>query len=344
MSLSEPDRNWDTSQIVKDYPYWIDDKGKILSVGWINTHFNPKLVYKVLFNRKINNVILAVSWNDLNIMAIAFAKRLHLTNKRIFFWAEANYTAEWTKEHNSKLKWWLKRIVFGSVDGAFIIPGRMSLITLEKWQLNVPNIIYLPNTIDDSNLQYNYSIRNNSDIPLFIIPIRIIERVKGGLNFFKSIGAGNIKKAKFVIAGDGEDWELYEHYIKDNGFSENIILEGFCGTQKMSELYSRANALILPSFSDPSPLSLVEALFFHLPIFCSNHCGNHFEAVEEMKNGMTFSPLEPKEIKFKFEQFMSLRFQWNIMGEKSYSIYQDKFLSEKVITNFVESYRLLEKK
>ncbi|MBO4843965.1 MAG: glycosyltransferase [Bacteroidales bacterium] len=338
MGYTEPDRNWDTSKIERQYNSWVDTKGLYLKIGALGGHFNPRLVWKVLVDKNIKNIILAVSWNDPNILLITLVKRLHLTKKKLHFWAEANYTASWTNKHNSRLKWWLKRSVFNAIDGALIIPGKMSKITFEKWDINNKQFIYLPNTIDDTSLHFEPSLRNTDDLPVFIMPIRIIERVKGGLNFFEAIGKENVVRAQFIIAGDGEDKDKFIDYIKDNGFESNINLMGFCDSFKMSELYSKANAFILPSFSDPSPLSLVEALYFHLPVLCSDHCGNHFEAVEDGDNGLTFSPLSPDSIKLQFERFMLMRDKWERMGERSAEIYKERFNTVSVIKQFVADY------
>lgn len=341
MGESEPDRNWDVSQFTMNYPYWIDNHGKYVKCRDFHAHINPRLVWKILFNKSIKNVILAVSWADPNIMAICFARKFHLTKKRLFFWAEANYTAEWAKKHNSKFKWWLKRQVFSSIDGAMIIPGRMSEISFEKWGIQLNKTIVNPNTIDDSSLRYVNKNKNDNGIPHFIMPIRLIEHVKGAINFFKAIGTDNIKQAIFHVAGDGEDRDLYLSFIQDNGLENSIIMEGFCDASRMSELYNMADAMVLPSFSDPSPLSVVEALFFHLPILCSDHCGNHYEAVEYGKNGYTFSPLNTKEIKETFELFMSRRQNWAEMGSRSASIYNDLFETERVIDRFVSQFEIM---
>ena len=338
MGYTESDRNWDVSKIERNYPNWVDEKGMYFRMGGYLARFNPRLVWKILRSKEIKNIILAVSWHNPNIMAVAFAKKFHLTNKRLFFWAEANYKAEWTKRYDNKLKWFLKRAVFSSIDGALIIPGRMAEITFEKWRIKASNYILLPNTIDDSNLHYETGRREQNEVPVFLMPIRIIERIKGGLNFFRAIGDENIRKAKFIIAGDGEDRSMYVQFIKDNHYEDSIVLEGFCDSAKMMELYNKSNALVLPSFSDPSPLSLVEGLLFHLPILCSEHCGNHFEAVEYGKNGYTFSPMDRNNIKVQFEHFMEQRDKWQIMGEVSAQLYEERFETKKTISRFMEQY------
>ena len=111
----------------------------------------------------------------------------------------------------------------------------------------------------------------------------------------------------------------------------------------MRELYNSSNVLLLPSFSDPSPLTLVEALLFHMPILCSEHCGNHFEVVEPAKNGYIFSPLDKNDIKTKFELLMSRRDEWRQMGEISAERYNEKFATKMVVKNFIEQFNKVKK-
>ena len=230
-------------------------------------------------------------------------------------------------------------MVFSSVDGAMVIPGKMAEITFEKWGIKLENIIYLPNAINSKELVFNNSeAREKNDLPKFIMPIRLIERVKGAKNFFDAIGGDNIRKAFFYVAGDGVDKEMYINYVKDNHYEDHIKILGFCSTERMHELFNEVNVFVLPSFSDPSPLSLIEGLNFHLPILCSDHCGNHYEAVEEGVNGYTFSPLDAADIKEKFELILSRRSDWRIMGEASAERYNNIFDTEKIVDNFVKQY------
>ena len=341
---SEADRNWDISKIPMNHNYWVDRFGLYFMLKGFHFHINPVLIYKTLFSSKIKNVILCVSYCDISIMVLCLAKKMHLTSKRFFFWAEANHLTNGAR-NESGFKSRLRKWVFSAVDGAMIIPGRMSEITFEKWGVPVKEFIHLPNTIDDDAMIYEgNNQRDKNDLPVFIIPIRLIESLKGAINFFDAIGCDNVKRAKFIIAGDGEDKSLYADYIKDHHYENNIILAGFCDSVKMKELYNNANALLLPSFSDPSPLTLVEGLKFNLPILCSTHCGNHFEAVEENVNGNTFSPLDPSEIKQTFEKFLSKRGDWTVMGEKSGMIYEDKFQTDKVVRKFITNFNQLKKK
>lgn len=343
MGETESDRNWDVSKIKMEHNHWIDKYSLYHRIKRFHIHINPFLVIKTLWHPDAKNIILAVSYNDINIMAIALAKKMHLTNKSIFFWAEANYLTNGARRE-SKVKDVIRRWVFSSVDGGMIIPGRMSEITFEKWNIKVKDFIYLPNTINDEDMQYSCSNdRSTNKRPVFLIPIRVNEAVKGALNFFKSIGEENIRKAEFIIAGDGEDYEMYQQYIARNKLDDYIKMVGFCNPSQMRDLYNQSNVLLLPSFSDPSPLTLVEALKFHLPVLCSNHCGNHFEVVNENVNGYTFSPMNPDDIRAKYELILSRKNDWTQMGEVSYRLYQEKFETNKVINSFLTQFISLKK-
>ena len=343
LSKKEADRNWDLCKIPMEHRYWIDMFSIYFMLKGFHIHINPLLVLKTLFSRKIENIILCVSYCDLSILALILAKRLHLTRKRFFFWAEANYLTNGAR-NDSVFKNKLRQWVFTTIDGAMIIPGRMSEITFEKWGIPVKNFIYLPNTINDDALRYDeQNQREQNNLPVFLMPIRVIESLKGALSFFEAIGENNVRKAKFIIAGDGEDMGMYKEYIIKHGYLDNIELAGFCEAARMRELYNSANVLLLPSFSDPSPLTLVEALFFHLPVLCSEHCGNHFEVVDAGVNGYIFSPLDKVDIKDKFETLMARRADWPAMGDESAKRYAERFETKTVVANFIEQFNKLKK-
>ena len=337
MSRTENDRNWDIPVSEMKHEYWLDKTGIYFSIKGFHIHLNPVLISKILFSRNIGSVVLGASYCDVNILILSLFKRLRFTNKKYYCWAEANYLTNGARK-DSRFKSFLRKFVYGCVDGAAIVPGKMAKITLEKWGTSFKRYIDFPNTIDESALIYNSQLRNkNLSVPIILMPVRLIENLKGLINFFDAIGRCNVEKAIFLVAGEGKDRELYEKYIKENSYNDHIKLLGFCNSEKMKDLYNEANLLVLPSISDPSPLTIVEALRFHLPILCSSHCGNHFEAVKTGVNGYTFSPLDKNDIKTTFEKMLSQHENWNKMGEQSAMIYDKTFRLDVVVKNLMKN-------
>jgi glycosyltransferase involved in cell wall biosynthesis len=58
--------------------------------------------------------------------------------------------------------------------------------------------------------------------------------------------------------------------------------------ETITELYAAADLFVLPSLSDPSPLSAVEAASAQLPLLLSTHAGNSDELIEHGVNGWRF--------------------------------------------------------
>jgi glycosyltransferase involved in cell wall biosynthesis len=214
----------------------------------------------------------------------------------------------------------------------------MTEITFEKWKIRGKTFIKLPNTIEEEKYQIaeeKIETRYKNNKAIFLMPVRLIENIKGIMNFFTSIGDENVRRGLFLIAGDGPDKKSIQSFVYSHGFEDNIKLLGFCATEEMVSLYERANVLVLPSFSDPSPLTLVEALSMKLPLLVSERCGNHFEAVVNTKNGYLFNPSDPDNVKLAFEYLMLRASEWRNMGEISGNIYYKIFNRQLVIENFI---------
>jgi len=338
MRESEIGRSWKIDLKKLNYPYFIDTKGFyffLKKIGF-HFHFNPFLIYRLL-KEKESELILGGSWNDINVITLCVLKRLGITKKRFHIWSEANMNTLGARK-DSLTKRTIRNFVFNTIDGNFIVPGKMAELTFEKWNIMPKKFVYLPNLIDENvfQLENNYlEKRKQNALPVFFIPIRLIESIKGALNFFNAIGIENVKRSIFLIAGDGDDENLYKEYIENNELQENIFLLGFQNYHQINNLYNKANIFLLPSFSDPSPLSIVEALKMKLPLLVSTYCGNHYEALKEGINGYGFDPYNPDEIKEKYEKLLSERNLFDEYSQNSFQLYLDNFDKNTKIENFI---------
>lgn len=105
----------------------------------------------------------------------------------------------------------------------------------------------------------------------------------------------------------------------------------------VADYYQKSDVLVLPSFSDPSPLSLVEGCCCKLPLLVSLRCGNHYETVIDGVNGYTFDPDDHRSIKSAFDKLLADRFKWKQMGMESRQLFEENFLQEKVLKRFINS-------
>lgn len=337
MRLTEADRNWNIDLSELKHPYYIDHSFYTM-IGRFHVHFNPRIIWKLLCSKGAE-IIIGGSWNDIDVLLLLALKRLGIFKNQIHFWSEANYLTIGASRDNL-LKRVIRKLVYHSSTGAQITSGKMTEITLvEKWGINCNGFVPLPNTIEEEKyliINSEVETRYRNPVPVFLMPVRLLENVKGIINFFTSIGTDNVRRGVFLVAGDGPDKEMIQRFISAHDLDEHIKLVGHCDTETMVSLYKKANVFVLPSFSDPSPLTLVEALSMRLPVLVSERCGNHFEAVVPGENGYLFNPLDPGSVRRAFEELL-LRFDnWRQMGERSALLYRKTFDKKSVIENFIQ--------
>jgi glycosyltransferase involved in cell wall biosynthesis len=339
MSESEDGRFWklNLNDIKFDFTY-DGQKGfyKFLLKKY-HFHFNPNLI-KLIRRQKYDTIILGSSWNDFNILMIVFLKRMGFINSKIAFWSEANYLTLGAVNDN-KIKFSIRKFILNTCDSFFLIPGQMASITLfEKWKLDKKRTIFFPNLInsfifkiDDLSLQE----RKYNNTPVFLIVARLNEDLKGIRNFISNLP---LEKDFIIrIAGDGEDRKMYEDYIENNNLSSIVFLLGNLNEDQLLKEYKKANVFVLPSFSDPSPLSIVEASYMKLPLLLSDRCGNHFETIKDDFNGYLFNPNDFNDIKLKFIKMLDKGYDgMEKMGQNSYQTIISTYDTKSILKNFIE--------
>jgi glycosyltransferase involved in cell wall biosynthesis len=334
MRETEADRHWKINRSTLRHPHYVDD-GFYRMIGRYHLHINPKLIYR-MWRAKDAEFIIAGGWNDVDVLILVMLRRLGLLRNRFHFWAEANHMTYGSSRDN-----WLKRIirkfVYNAADDAMIIPGKVSEQTFEKWGIHGKHYINLPNTIEEDAFRAGGSAvaRRQSERPVFLLPARLVERDKGILSFLQAIGDDNVRRGTFLIAGEGPDKGLIQAFLKDHQLEDHVSLLGFRSASEMADLYRRANVFLLPSFSDPSPLTLIEALIMGLPVLISERCGNHWEAVVPGENGLLFDPYDASSVRRAFEAMLQRSADWDSMGDRSRAIYDRTFRRDLVIRNFV---------
>jgi glycosyltransferase involved in cell wall biosynthesis len=334
MRETESNRNWNIDLNDLKFKYKIGN-GLYFDIKGFFFHFNPLLVKDLIKSK--DEIILGGSWNNPNVMLIAFLKSIGLAKNTLSVWSEANYLTNESQTKN-KLRDFLKKWFFRQIDGKFIIPGEMSVKSFAKWNIPIHDIVYLPNVVSTNVFNTNKVVDKNNEMPVFFLVARLEENIKGIKNFMDAIGTDNLRKIILKIAGTGSSYDDYLNYIRDHNLEDHVKLLGNLSQQEIGEEYKNADVFLLPSFSDPSPLSIVEAISSGLPVLVSNRCGNHFETVSESKNGYVFDPSNHAEIKEKFNLLMDRKEHWNEFSQISLQLAEENFNPEIVVKKFISSY------
>ncbi len=336
MRSSETGRKWDIEMDKLNFPY-ILGRSLYKKIKSYHFHFNPSLLAKAVKSK--NDLILGASWNNFNVVLLVALKKLGLIKNTLHIWTEANYQTFGAKTENS-LRDKLRSFVYGGIDGTFIIPGQMALITLQKWGFGEQHFIYFPNLINTNLFNINLIESEAQPIknvkPIFFIAARFEERRKGILNFLSILGTEGLDKISLKIAGDGDDKQLYFDYVKENNLNHCVEFLGNLTSEEVRKHLTSADVFVLPSFSDASPLAAVEAIYMKKPLLISDKCGNHFEVLRDNENGKLFNPFNPQSLLESFDFMLENKDRYQEMGNLSLEIGTENFNHKKVLNNFIK--------
>lgn len=77
---------------------------------------------------------------------------------------------------------------------------------------------------------------------------------------------------KLVFAGSlWHGGEVVQEYAKESLDSKSIVFSGFIEMSELPEAYKNAKVYVFPSFFEGFGLSLIEAMYYQVPVCCSNN-------------------------------------------------------------------------
>lgn len=142
---------------------------------------------------------------------------------------------------------------------------------------------------------------------------------------------------KLVIAGDTSDTDEYVQLLKEKAAGNpNIIFTGFVSGDMLTEIYSNAYLVVLPSDIEGMSLSLLEALAYGNAVLCSDIPENtlvtkdkaiHFkkgnvEDLAEKLQNMCQDEALVKKVKEGVDEFILCKYNWNDIAETTCDLYK----------------------
>lgn len=313
-------------------------------------HINPAIWWTVL-RHPPSWVLLGGAWVTPTTGVLALASPIARRRCTTILWAEVNPASS---RFATGLVARLRQVVVRSA-AAFAVPGSIAKLELAHvGGVADCRFLHLPNVVDEESLQVAvqrlrrrrtdlrscYGVRDHELALLW--PARLREVDKGILNFLKVIREATPGRVKILIAGEGPDHVRVEDWLASTGF-DSVALLGHVPSKKMLELFAIADVCLLPSLSDPNPLSVIEALWAGLPLFISDRCGNWPEALEEGRNGWLVNPLHPSDMKEKFQDLLQRSpAQLTEFGRRSTAIAQERFATLPIVRGFVDAVEQLQ--
>jgi glycosyltransferase involved in cell wall biosynthesis len=187
---------------------------------------------------------------------------------------------------------WLKRIF---KHASYVLgTGQLAVLLLNRMGCPEEKLINFPFWVDlelFSPVKY-FQKANKKQIICFLSSGRIVNAEKGfdiALRALAKLKDDRIlDEFRYKIAGIGpDDWKL-RSLSEELGIQNNIELVGWLETRNLPEFYRSGSIFIHPSYFDPFPNAVLEAMACGLAVIGSNKAGSVLDRIEHMKNGLVF--------------------------------------------------------
>lgn len=192
-------------------------------------------------------------------------------------------------------------------------------------------VLYNPTVMKD--ISFEPGLPHQGENVKFLFMGRIGKR-KGVYDILESMRHVNMPNVEIHLYGDGEV-EQVQTLVDQKGLQNSVKVCGWIDGAHKDTTFRGANVLLLPSYNEGLPISVLEAMAYGLPVLATD-VGGIAEAVEEGKNGFLIQPGECKALTDRIERLASsadLRLQ---MGQAGYEIAAERF-SLPVIVDQLES-------
>lgn len=294
--------NYNNDMLMRPYAEFIPGKTLVLKDNTTRFMINPGISKKVR-KEKPDFIVLGGSWAHPSTWILLSQKRR--LKVPIYFWAESHFHNGLKRKQNT---WWkkiIKKKVYNRFDG-FFVPGQYAKEAIIKTHSKrANNCVQLPNLVDGKKYSIaverrknKYLLRERYDVKqekiILFTSSRLVD-LKGLLEFLHN-GREELSDSNFewIIAGMGPLEEEIKKYALQNGIDIRLI--GFVKQDVIIDYLALADWFLLPSLSDPNPLSVIEALWAGLPLALSQYVGNTPETLQDGKNGFIFDTLLKKSV------------------------------------------------
>lgn len=176
-------------------------------------------------------------------------------------------------------------------------------------------VLYNPVVIKDINSKESNQIN--------ILFLGKLCQLKGVYDIIES--AKYITNSNIIINlyGDG-NLEEFKNLINNSNVQSKVKIKGWISGEDKERAYQNSDIVILPSYTEGLPMSILEAMAYGLPVI-STPVGGIAEAVEDNVNGYLIEPGDYKALAEKIDSLANDKNLREKMGQEGYRIAKEKF-------------------
>lgn len=268
-------------------------------------------LYYMLFKRNIKIIHIhgasyASFWRKSFFIIIA-----KIFRKEVIYHIHGGGFKKFSKEHSKCVNYILSKV-------DIVVVLSESWLTFFHEELKCKDVRIIHNIIEEPVYTDKESKNKNECVFLFLGLICKNKGVYDLLQIIKNNEEVYRGKNKFIIGGNGETDDLL-NFIKTNNLEDIVEYAGWVSGKKKADLFNLADVYILPSYFEGLPISILEAMSYHLPIISTN-VGGIPEIVRNGINGFLINPGDIEALTKSIFDMADNKENRIKMGEESYKI------------------------
>jgi len=197
----------------------------------------------------------------------------------------------------------------------------------------IENGVFVPEKIDNGYLKTELNLPDNS---ILIGSVGRLSKVKGHIYLIEAAQkiVADRSDVYFVISGDGPDKNILFNQIKRVGLSDKFFLLG--NRNDIENILASLDIFALPSLSEGTPLALLEAMCFELPVIATR-VGNNKAILKNKLGGVLSNPASVSDLVEGI--FMMIDNSMHTKKFKENAIFVKKYYSfESMMQKYVQLY------
>lgn len=162
---------------------------------------------------------------------------------------------------------------------------------------------------------------------------------KGAYDLINAVTKIRFLNFTLDLVGDGEGNKL-RNIVNNENLNNLVNIHDWVPHDKVGKLYDEADILVLPSYAEGMPMSILEAVGKGLPVIATN-VGGIPEVVIDGRNGFVISPGDIEALAGKLEILIRDAILREEMGRNGLRLAGEKFSIDKIYSQLKELYNTL---
>ncbi len=152
---------------------------------------------------------------------------------------------------------------------------------------------------------------------------------KGVFDLVEAVALMRRSNVRVFVYGDGDVEGVREHVLRF-AVSSKVCVAGWISGSEKTAILKSAHVLVLPSYHEGLPMSVLEAMSWGLPVLATD-VGGISEAVEHGRTGFLVEPGDKDGLAKRMDELASSHELRRAMGKAGYGAAKTKFSVEVVL-------------